>query len=96
MENLLADAVPKLESEETEGAACVVLDVDTAEVLVAANYPTFDLANYAAELKEKAEDPLKPFLNRALTGLYPPGSTFKMITAVAGLEEGIITPKTKI
>ena len=96
VENLLADAVPKLESEETEGAACVVLDVDTAEVLVAANYPTFDLANYAAELKEKAEDPLKPFLNRALTGLYPPGSTFKMITAVAGLEEGIITPKTKI
>lgn len=96
VENLLADAVPKLESEETEGAACVVLDVKTAEVLVAANYPTFDLTNYADELKEKAEDPLKPFLNRALMGLYPPGSTFKMITAVAGLEEGIITPKTKI
>ena len=96
VENLLADAVPKLESEETEGAACVVLDVDTAEVLVAANYPTFDLANYAGELAEKADDPLKPFLNRALMGLYPPGSTFKMITAVAGLEEGIITPKTKI
>lgn len=96
VENLLADAVPKLESEETEGAACVVLDVDTAEVLVAANYPTFDLANYAAELKEKGDDPLHPFLNRALSGLYPPGSTFKMITAIAGLEEGIITPKSKI
>ena len=96
VENLLADSVPKLESEETEGAACVVLDVKTAEVLVAANYPTFDLTNYASELKEKADDPLKPFLNRALNGLYPPGSTFKMITAVAGLEEGIITPKTKI
>ena len=96
VENLLADAVPKLQSEETEGAACVVLDVKTAEVLVAANYPTFDLANYASELREKAEDPLKPFLNRALNGLYPPGSTFKMITAIAGLEEGIITPKTKI
>ena len=96
VENLLADAVPKLESEETEGAACVVLDVDTAEVLVAANYPTFDLSNYATELKEKEEDPLHPFLNRALNGLYPPGSTFKMITAVAGLEEEIITPKTKI
>ena len=96
VENLLADAVPKLESEETEGAACVVLDVKTAEVLVAANYPTFDLANYADELKEKEDDPLHPFLNRALSGLYPPGSTFKMITAIAGLEEGIITPKTKI
>ena len=96
VENLLADAVPKLESEETEGAACVVLDVKTAEVLVAANYPTFDLANYADELKEKEEDPLHPFLNRALSGLYPPGSTFKMITAIAGLEERIITTKTKI
>lgn len=96
VENLLADSVPKLQSEETEGAACVVLDVKTAEVLVAANYPTFDLTNYADELKEKADDPLKPFLNRALNGLYPPGSTFKMITAIAGLEEGIITPKTKI
>ena len=96
VENLLADSVPKLQSEETEGAACVVLDVQTAEVLVAANYPTFDLTNYAAELREKAEDPLKPFLNRSLNGLYPPGSTFKMITAVAGLEEGIITPASKI
>ena len=96
VENLLADAVPKLESEETEGAACVVLNVDTAEVLVAANYPTFDLANYSSELVEKGDDPLHPFLNRALSGLYPPGSTFKMITAIAGLEEGIITPKTKI
>lgn len=96
VENLLAESVPKLESEETEGAACVVLDVETAEVLVAANYPTFDLTNYASELKEKEDDPLHPFLNRALNGLYPPGSTFKMITAIAGLEEEIITPKTKI
>lgn len=96
VENLLADAVPKLESEETEGAACVVLDVKGADVLAAASYPTFDLTNYAAELTEKAEDPLKPFLNRALNGLYPPGSTFKMLTAIAGLEEKIITPTTQI
>lgn len=96
VENLLAEAVPKLESEETEGAACVVLDVKGADVLAAASYPTFDLSNYAAELTEKAEDPLKPFLNRALNGLYPPGSTFKMLTAIAGLEEKIITPTTQI
>ena len=96
VENLLAESVPQLASEETEGAACVVLDVKTAEVLAAANYPTFDLANYASELKEKADDPLHPFLNRALNGLYPPGSTFKMITAIGALEEKIITPRTKI
>ena len=39
---------------------------------------------------------LKPLFNRALQGLYPPGSTFKMITAIAGLEEGIVTPNTTI
>lgn len=96
VENLLAESVPQLQSEETEGAACVVLDVKTAEVLAAANYPTFDLINYASELVEKADDPLHPFLNRALNGLYPPGSTFKMITAIGALEEEIITPRTRI
>lgn len=96
VENLLADAVPKLASEETEGAACVVLDVKGAEVLTAASYPTYDLANYASELTEKGDDPLHPFLNRALQGAYPPGSTFKMLTAIAGLEEKIITPTTLI
>lgn len=96
VENLLADSVPKLESEETEGAACVVLDVKSADVLAAASYPTFDLANYASELAEKGDDPLHPFLNRAFQGAYPPGSTFKMLTAIAGLEEGIITPTTLI
>lgn len=96
VENLLADSVPKLESEETEGAACVVLDVKGADVLAAASYPTFDLANYASELAEKGDDPLHPFLNRAFQGAYPPGSTFKMLTAIAGLEEGIITPQSKI
>ena len=96
VENLLADAVPKLQSEETEGAACVVLDVKGADVLAAASYPTFDLANYADELAEKGDDPLHPFLNRAFQGAYPPGSTFKMLTAIAGLEEKIITPTTLI
>ncbi len=96
VENLLADSLPKLASEETEGAACVVLDVKGADVLAAASYPTFDLANYADELAKKGDDPLHPFLNRAFQGLYPPGSTFKMITAIAGLEERIITPKSII
>ena len=96
VENLLADAVPKLESTETEGAACVVLDVKNADVLAAASYPTFNLSRYNEEYEENAQNPLKPFLNRAFQGTYPPGSTFKMITAIAGLEEGIVTPSTKI
>lgn len=97
VENLFATVMPQRQELGAEGAACVVLDVETAEVLAAATYPTFDLSNYASELKEKGDDPLRPFLNRAFQGAYPPGSTFKMITAVAGLEEeNIITTKTKI
>lgn len=96
VENLLAESVPQLKSEKKEGAACVVLDVETAGVLAAASYPTFDLTNYSQELSEKSDDPLKPFLNRAFQGAYPPGSTFKMLTAVAGLEEEIISPTTII
>ena len=96
VENLLAEEVPKLPSEKKEGAACVVLDVKNSDVLAAASYPTFDLTNYASELAEKGDDPLRPFLNRAFQGAYPPGSTFKMLTAIAGLEEKIITPTTLI
>lgn len=96
VEDILASSLAQLDSEETEGAACVVLDVDTAEVLAAASYPTFNLANYGADLKANTENPLKPLVNRAFNGTYPPGSTFKMITGIAGLEEGIITPRTQI
>ena len=96
VEDILASSLPNLNSEEVEGAACVVLDVNNGEVLSCASYPTFDLANYSRDYDENAANPLKPFLNRALSGLYPPGSTFKMITAIAGLEEEIITPTTII
>ena len=95
VEDLLAARVPGL-SDQVEGAACVVQLVDTGEILAAASYPTFSLTTYNEDYQENYEDPLKPFLNRAFSGLYPPGSTFKMITAVAGLETEKITPSTKI
>ena len=96
VEEALAAGLPELNSEETAGAACVILDVNNAEVLAAASYPTFDLATFSQDYNDLAQDPLKPMLNRALQGLTPPGSTFKPITAIGGLEEGIITPSTKI
>ena len=96
VEETLAAGLPKLASKEVEGASCVVLDVNSGELLASASYPTYNLATYSADYNENASNPLKPFLNRAFMGLYAPGSTFKMVTAIAGLEEGIVTPKTII
>ena len=96
VEDILSQAIPQLASEDIEGAACVVMDVNRAEVLASASYPSYHLATYSADLAENSADPLKPFLNRAFQGVYAPGSTFKMVTAVAGLESGIIEPDTEI
>lgn len=89
VEQALAELVPTL--PEAEGAAAVVMDM-TGGVLAMASYPTFDLATYSYDVSDK----LAPLLNRATNGLYPPGSTFKMVTAIGGLEEEIITPTTEI
>ena len=96
VEDTLAESLPNLESKEVEGAACVVLDVNSGDVLASASYPTYSLATFSQDWTENASNPLNPLVNRALNGLYPPGSTFKMITAIAALETGVITPDTKI
>lgn len=97
VEDILANGVANLQSKETKGAACVVLDVNSGEVLASASYPTYSLATYSQDYTELAADTeMTPLLNRALQGLYPPGSTFKMITAIAGLETGTVEPDTKI
>ena len=96
VEEILASGVAGLQSKETEGAACVVLDVNSGDVLASASYPTYSLTTFSQDYNSLAEDPLKPLLNRALQGLYPPGSTFKMITAIAALESGIVEPDTQI
>ncbi len=96
VEDIMANAIPQLKSKEVEGAACVVLDIKNAEVLAAASYPTFTLDTYYQDYNKYASNPLHPFINRTTMGLYPPGSTFKMVTAIAGLESGEVTPQTKI
>lgn len=81
---------------DIQGAAAVVISVKTGEVLALANYPTYSLKTFNADYNQLLSDPLKPMFNRAISGAYPPGSTFKMVTALAGLEEGVVTPKTVI
>lgn len=85
--------------------AAVAIDVTNGEVLAMANYPSYDPSAFleGADNKEAQsyiaglfdpENEEAPTLNRAIQGTYIPGSTFKPMTAVAGLEEGIITPET--
>ncbi len=81
--------------------SAVVVDTATGSVLAAASYPSYDnneLANvfnneyYAALMN----DPTTPMVNRPFTEPRPPGSTFKMLTGIAGLENGVISPQTTI
>ena len=82
-------------TEESQKGACVVVDM-TGGVKALASYPTYDPAEYYSSYNTLAEDPLQPLYNRALQGLYAPGSTFKMAVAIGGLEEGVITRTEKI
>ena len=81
--------------------AAVVMDVNSGEVLAFASNPGFDPALFTGRLppdkwKEYLDDPRHPLENKALKGMYPPGSTFKIITALAGLEEGLIDAHTGV
>lgn len=72
-------------------AAGVVLDPRSGAVLALASVPSFDPNQLTAEFQSLAHDPRSPLLNRAIEGLYPPGSTFKMFTASAALDSGAVT-----
>jgi penicillin-binding protein 2 len=80
------------------GGAIVAMDPRTGEVLALASNPAFDPSIYVGRVEPKElrrlADPSAnhPTLNRAIAGLYPPGSTFKPITALAALEEGFLSP----
>ncbi|HTZ18269.1 MAG TPA: penicillin-binding protein 2 [Dissulfurispiraceae bacterium] len=84
-----------------KAGALVAFKVDTGEVLALESLPSFDPNKFAhgisaTDWNTLMEDKHKPMMNRALQSQYPPGSTFKIIMTVAGLEEGVITPETKV
>jgi penicillin-binding protein 2 len=84
------------EGGQAQGGAAVVIDVNSGEILAMASYPSFDLNKFSENYADMLEDPLRPMFNRAIAGTYPPGSTFKMCSALAALESGTITPRTTI
>lgn len=76
--------------------AIVALEPSTGEVLAMASSPTFDLSEFSGKISASyynslMNDPDKPFLDRTVNSEYPPGSSWKMLIALAGLEEGVIT-----
>lgn len=99
VEDTLAAKLPTLTDEGAGGGAAVMIDVHNGDILSIASYPTYDLTSVYKDnelYKAAIEDPLTPFLNRATDGLFAPGSTFKPMVATAALQEGIITPQTKV
>jgi penicillin-binding protein 2 len=84
-----------------QSVSCVVLDAVTGDVLALVSSPSYDPMLFSAGLspavwQELSTDPRNPLSNKAIGGLYPPGSTFKPMVALAALESGAITPDTAI
>lgn len=78
------------------GGAVVALDVEDGGVLAMASLPGYDPGEFSKQYGELAQDEEHPLMNRAIQGLYAPGSVFKLVTAAAALEEDVLTPETKI
>jgi len=84
-----------------QSVSCVLLDAVTGDVLALVSSPSYDPMLFSAGLtpavwQELSTDPRNPLSNKAIGGLYPPGSTFKPMVALAALESGAITPDTPI
>lgn len=106
-EEALKDNIEKIKSGgfgkayEAKGGSCVVMNVKTGEVLAMASYPDYNPQSFAngissEEWKSYSENKSYPLLNKAIQSAYEPGSIFKMVTAIAGLESGNITLTERI
>lgn len=106
-ENALASNIQKIASGgfgkvyDSKAGACVVMNVNTGEVLAMASYPDYNPADFIGGISQSAWDgyvnnEAKPLVNKAVQNSYSPGSTFKMVTAIAGLESGAINLSSRI
>jgi len=82
-------------------ASAVVMDIHSGEILAMASTPSFDSNAFKrgfsrAEWRQLISNPRAPLNNKAVVGQYAPGSTFKMMVALAALEKGAITPQTRV
>ena len=98
IENLQQVGVENGAGKDADKGAVVVVEVGTGKVLACASYPTYDLSQFRDPdyYQSLMDDSRSPLYNRALQAPYPPGSVFKMVTSVAGLENHVIEPNTRI
>ena len=82
-------AYERLSQTPTARGSAMAIDPKTGEILALATYPSFDANNIDKTLPELSQDSSAPLVNRATQSLYPPGSTFKVITAAAALRAGV-------
>lgn len=82
--------------DRVTGGAVVVTNVHTGEVLASCSYPTYDPATLSDNITDLLNNESQPLYNRATMGTYNPGSTFKMVSALAGLKSGKITGSTTV
>ena len=73
---------------DCNAGAAVAIDIRTGDVLSLASYPTYDLSRFYEDYQLNLENESRPFVNRAVSGLYSPGSTFKPLTAIAAMQTG--------
>lgn len=95
---ILSASMSKARSSQ---AALVALQPQTGEVLAMVSLPQYDNNLFAggissADYRRLSEDPWRPLVNHAVAGQYPPGSTFKMVTTAAALQERVVAPETRI
>jgi penicillin-binding protein 2 len=88
------------EAFQDKNGALVAMDPNTGRILAMVSKPSFDPRVFARnitpeEWKSLVENPFHPLQNKTIQGQYPPGSVFKIVTAIAGLESGLITPETQ-
>ena len=84
------------DGHDIQGGAVVAIDVKTGQILTCASWPTYDLNTFFEDYDTLLTAEHNPLLNRALTGLYPPGSTYKMSMVIAGIDNQYITSETPI
>lgn len=83
-------------TRSANAGSIVVMNVNTGAVLAAVTYPSYDMETYQKDYDDLLKHPGRPLFNRALSGIYAPGSTFKPATASIALQEGKVTPGESI